>query len=121
VLIKRSSFDLFEHSRYIALLYKLLSSESVDGTLLPERYRQVDTLQDTMSAAEERRKVLEEKKAKLAEMKRARDERMAAANQPQKPPSGAPVRAELVEVMRQVLIRTVCWLSDASGRSETRG
>jgi len=45
-----------------------------------------------MQAAEERRRVLEEKKAKLAEMKRARDERMAAANQPQKLPSRGPVR-----------------------------
>jgi hypothetical protein len=44
-----------------------------------------------MSTAEQRRRELEDKKAKLAEMKRARDERMAAANQARQPVSRGPV------------------------------
>ena len=75
-----------------------------------------------MSAAEERRKVLEEKKAKLAEMKRARDERMAAANQPQKTPSRGPVSLSAIGTYGEAIDMDQCAdLPDTAWRSETRG
>lgn len=75
-----------------------------------------------MSAAEERRKVLEEKKAKLAEMKRARDERMAAANQPQKTPSRGPVSLSAIGTYGVVIdLDQRAGPSDTAWWSETRG
>jgi hypothetical protein len=59
-----------------------------------------------MSTAEQRRRELEEKKAKLAEMKRARDERMAAANQARQPVSRGPVSdgRRLEEIIYQLMV-----------------
>lgn len=78
-----------------------------------------------MSTAEQRRRELEEKKAKLAEMKRARDERMAAANQARQPVSRGPVsdeRGKWVVLFTANHGLVLAWLCiDTTGSPETRG